>query len=194
MRGATCTIVPTPPDIESTGFADAGLPDDPNLEMVLAPSLPEDDGPTSGGAALFPEIPRWTDDQLVIAIELADRREPGLNLYPVGIYQTGTTRSFTSARRSWCDGWRKGGAVRGVRRHRQIGEGDSFFRQSWRTCIELPNADSCSNLPRPCACHPREPRRRTPFELLNLFSPRSASALPLLRLDLVDSDVGLLSS
>ena len=38
--------------------------------------------PTS--AALFPEIPTWTDEQLIIAIELADRREPGLNLYAVG--------------------------------------------------------------------------------------------------------------
>jgi hypothetical protein len=33
---------------------------------------------------LFPEIPTWTDEQLLIAIELADRREPGLNLYAVG--------------------------------------------------------------------------------------------------------------
>jgi hypothetical protein len=71
------------PDVESTGFAHAGLPDDPNLEMELAPSLPDDNGPTAGGAALFPEIPTWTDEQLVIAIELADRREPGLNLYAV---------------------------------------------------------------------------------------------------------------
>jgi hypothetical protein len=36
------------------------------------------------GSALFPEIPTWSDEQLVIAIELADRREPGLNLYAVG--------------------------------------------------------------------------------------------------------------
>jgi hypothetical protein len=43
-----------------------------------------DDGPVSGGSALFPEIPTWTDEQLVIAIELADRREPGLNLYAAG--------------------------------------------------------------------------------------------------------------
>jgi hypothetical protein len=71
------------PDVESTGFARAGLPDDPNLEMEAA-GLPDGDGPTSGGAALFPEIPTWTDEQLVIAIELADRREPGLNLYAVG--------------------------------------------------------------------------------------------------------------
>ena len=38
--------------------------------------------PPAAGA-LFPEIPR-TDEQLLIAIELADRREPGLNLYAVG--------------------------------------------------------------------------------------------------------------
>ena len=68
------------PDVESTGFAPAGLPDDPNLDMEAASQPPHDDGPTSGGSALFPEIPTWSDEQLVIAIELADRREPGLNL------------------------------------------------------------------------------------------------------------------
>jgi hypothetical protein len=36
------------------------------------------------GAAMFPEIPTWDDTQLIVAIELADRREPGLNLHPVG--------------------------------------------------------------------------------------------------------------
>ena len=36
------------------------------------------------GSAFFPEIPTWSDDQLIVAIELADRREPGLNLYAVG--------------------------------------------------------------------------------------------------------------
>ena len=72
------------PDVESTGFARAGLPDDPNLEKELAPEPPHDDGPASGGSALFPEIPTWSDDQLIVAIELADRREPGLNLYAVG--------------------------------------------------------------------------------------------------------------
>ena len=35
-------------------------------------------------AALFPEVVTWTDEQLIITIELADRREPGLNLYAVG--------------------------------------------------------------------------------------------------------------
>ena len=72
------------PDVESTGFARAGPPDDPNLEMELAPEPPHDDGPTSGGSALFPEIPTWSDEQFVVAIELADRREPGLTLYAVG--------------------------------------------------------------------------------------------------------------
>jgi len=72
------------PDVESTGFARAGLPDDPHLKMELTPEPPHDDGPTAGGSALFPEIPTWTDEQLVVAIELADRREPGLNLYAVG--------------------------------------------------------------------------------------------------------------
>jgi hypothetical protein len=72
------------PDVESTGFARAGLPDDPHLERELASQRPEDDGPASGGSALFPEIPTWSDEQLVVAIELADRREPGLNLYAVG--------------------------------------------------------------------------------------------------------------
>ena len=102
------------PDVESNGFARTGLPDDPNLEMEhaaaratagwvdavcqgcgaailiqpgaepLCTRCGRDDGPASGGAALFPEIPTWTDEQLVTAIELADRREPGLNLYAVG--------------------------------------------------------------------------------------------------------------
>ena len=71
------------PDVESTPARSRGLPDDPNLEIELA-RPPHDDGPTSGGAALFPEIPTWSDEQLVVAIELAYRREPGLNLYAVG--------------------------------------------------------------------------------------------------------------
>ncbi len=80
------------PDAESTAELPhaSGLPDDPNLEMELARCrTPWDEGggdepdpPT--GAALFPEIPTWTDEQLVVAIELADLREPGLNLDAVG--------------------------------------------------------------------------------------------------------------
>ena len=77
------------PDVESTPIRTRGLPDDPNLEMELAPTLPHDgegsdDPQPPAAAALFPEIPTWTDEQLVIAIELADRREPGLNLYAMG--------------------------------------------------------------------------------------------------------------
>ena len=96
------------PDAESTaGFPRAALPDDPNEEMWLAEwsnavcrgcgvaifvradgecvftrCVRGDDPPPS--AALFPEVVTWTDEQLIIAIELADRREPGLNLYAVG--------------------------------------------------------------------------------------------------------------
>ena len=79
------------PDAESTEFPHTrGLPDDPHLEMELARSHvsvfddggDEPDPPT--GAALFPEIPTWTDEQLVVAIELADLREPRLNLHAVG--------------------------------------------------------------------------------------------------------------
>ena len=90
------------PDVESTPARSRGLPDDPNLEMQLAgwvdarcrgcgaaiftrvgadplcPRCQQDDG--RGGAALFPEVATWTDDQLVTAIELADRREPALRL------------------------------------------------------------------------------------------------------------------
>ena len=80
-------------DAESTAECShaSGLPDDPDLEMELARSRTavldgggdrETDPPT--GAALFPEVPTWTDEQLVVAIELADRREPGLCLYAVG--------------------------------------------------------------------------------------------------------------
>ena len=43
-----------------------------------------DDPDPPSGAALFPEIPTWTDEQLVVAIELADLREPGLGLSAVG--------------------------------------------------------------------------------------------------------------
>ena len=102
------------PDAESTDYPHArGLPDDPNLEMEVASRAPagwadavcqgcgtailiqpgaeplctrcrQDDDPPPTGSALFPEIPTWSDEQLVVAIELADRREPGLNLYAVG--------------------------------------------------------------------------------------------------------------
>ena len=44
----------------------------------------DDDPEPPSGSALFPEIPTWTDEQLVVAIELADLREPGLGLYAVG--------------------------------------------------------------------------------------------------------------
>jgi hypothetical protein len=40
--------------------------------------------PGAAGQRTVPEIPTWSDDQLVIAIELAGRREPGRNLYAVG--------------------------------------------------------------------------------------------------------------
>ena len=67
------------PDAESAaGFPRAALPDDPNLEMRLAAD--GDDPLPPNSAALFPEIRTWTDDQLIIAIELADRREPELCL------------------------------------------------------------------------------------------------------------------
>ena len=74
------------PDVESTaGFPRAALPDDPDLEMRLARTADDGDDPLPpNSAALFPEVVTWTDDQLIIAIELADRREPGLNLYAVG--------------------------------------------------------------------------------------------------------------
>jgi hypothetical protein len=67
-------------DVESTGFPHAGLPDDPNLEMRIAAADSDDDPTPPSSAALFPEIVTWTDDQLVIAIELADRREPALRM------------------------------------------------------------------------------------------------------------------
>lgn len=38
--------------------------------------------PTSG--AMFPEVVTWSDEQLVTAIDLCERRDPGLNLYAVG--------------------------------------------------------------------------------------------------------------
>ncbi len=72
------------PDVESTDFARAGLPDDPNLEMRTAADHDDDDPKPPCVPALFPEVITWTDDQLVIAIELADRREPALNLYANG--------------------------------------------------------------------------------------------------------------
>ena len=73
------------PDAESTaGFPRAALPDDPNEEMRLARRDDGSDPLPPNSAALFPEVVTWTDEQLIIAIELADRREPGLNLYAVG--------------------------------------------------------------------------------------------------------------
>ena len=75
------------PDAESTaGFPRAALPDDANEEMRLALRIDDgsDDPLPPNSAALFPELVTWTDKQLIIAIELADRREPGLNLYAVG--------------------------------------------------------------------------------------------------------------
>jgi hypothetical protein len=74
-------------DVASTSFPRTGLPDDPNLEMqVASSSLPNDSGSdhdphSPGGAALYPEVVTWTDDQLVTAIELADRHEPALRLH-----------------------------------------------------------------------------------------------------------------
>lgn len=40
--------------------------------------------PTPPAGALFPEVATWSDTQLIVAIELADAREPGLNLRAVG--------------------------------------------------------------------------------------------------------------
>ena len=54
-------------------------------ESICTRCLRENDDPLPpNSAALFPEVVTWTDEQLIIAIELADRREPGLNLYAVG--------------------------------------------------------------------------------------------------------------
>ena len=74
------------PDAESTaGFPRAALPDDPNEEIRLGCIADGGDDPLPpNSAALFPEVVTWTDEQLIIAIELADHREPGLNLYAVG--------------------------------------------------------------------------------------------------------------
>jgi hypothetical protein len=62
-------------EVESTDFPRMGLPDDPHLEMRIAAD-PDDDPTPPSSAALFPEVATWTYNQLVIAIELADRREP----------------------------------------------------------------------------------------------------------------------
>ena len=72
------------PDVESTSFPRMGLPDDPHLDIFAASQQPDDDPEPPSGAALFPEIPTWTDEHLVVAIELADLREPSLGLYAVG--------------------------------------------------------------------------------------------------------------
>ena len=76
------------PDAESTDYPHArGLPDHPHLEMELArPAMPEDEPDPPAGAALFPEVVTWTDEQLVVAIELADLREPGLCQHAHGAY------------------------------------------------------------------------------------------------------------
>jgi hypothetical protein len=43
-----------------------------------------DPRPTSPAGAMFPEVPTWSDEQLVTAIDLCERRHPGLNLHAVG--------------------------------------------------------------------------------------------------------------
>jgi hypothetical protein len=99
------------PDAASTIVPRTGLREEPNLEMQLAARW--SDGICSGcdtaiqvppghavfcsrcarnndhpnppaGAALFPEVVTWTDQQLITAIELADRREPALRLGATG--------------------------------------------------------------------------------------------------------------
>jgi hypothetical protein len=51
-------------------------------EAICTRCTRENDDPLPpNSAALFPEVVTWTDEQLIIAIELADRREQGLNLY-----------------------------------------------------------------------------------------------------------------
>ena len=77
------------PELASTEYPHTrGLPDDPHLEMELARLRSTDGGGDEPdrpiGAALFPQVLTWSDEQLVVAIELADLREPGLNLYAVG--------------------------------------------------------------------------------------------------------------
>ena len=78
------------PEMASTDYPHAlGLPDDPHLEMELTRSVldgGDDDPEPPSSAALFPEVVTWTDEQLVVAIELADRREPGLCLHAHGVY------------------------------------------------------------------------------------------------------------
>ena len=62
------------PDAESTaGFPRAAPPDDPNLEIHIALADGGDDPLPPNSAALFPEVVTWTDDQLITAMELADR-------------------------------------------------------------------------------------------------------------------------
>ncbi len=79
------------PEMVSTDYPHArGLPDDPHLEMELSRAAMPDDGGDEPdppvGCALFPEVVTWTDEQLVVAIELADLREPGLCLHAHGVY------------------------------------------------------------------------------------------------------------
>jgi hypothetical protein len=40
----------------------------------------DDDTPPPTSTAQFPEVTTWTDQQLITAVELADRREPALRL------------------------------------------------------------------------------------------------------------------
>jgi hypothetical protein len=80
------------PDAESTaGFPRAALPDDPDLEMRLSRTEGSDDPLPPNSAALFPEIPTWTDDQLIIAIERKADNHSGTN-------QRRTKRHHSSAR------------------------------------------------------------------------------------------------
>jgi hypothetical protein len=57
------------------------------MELARAGDDGGDDPLPPSSAALFPEVVTWTDDQLVTAIELADRREPALRLATAGEYE-----------------------------------------------------------------------------------------------------------
>jgi hypothetical protein len=55
------------------------------LNVASAPFwIPYDSPKPQNFSGRIPEIPTWTDEQLVIAIEVVDRRELGLNLSAKG--------------------------------------------------------------------------------------------------------------
>lgn len=70
------------------GYVDTACTDCGSLIFVPAGAEPVCTAcqrrPTPPAGAMFPEVVTWSDDHLMVAIDLCERRDPGLNLHAVG--------------------------------------------------------------------------------------------------------------